>query len=491
MQSVPAASPLFSKLSMPAIPISPTSRAVAVALALVGAMALHADSAWDPRDSWSLSQAGPLKIYADGPAAEAAELLQELHAFRQAIRTQVMGFEEAELERPHDILLIRQAATLRRFGPIDPQGNLARADGFFLSSQFNPIALLSPGRRRSDLRRIAYHELAHGLIQSALGPMPAWAEEGMAELFANIEIGQAELTLGARPRFGSAATRSFDARELFAANENPIFKGGKAASGLSIDAFYEQAHALAHYAFFTQDGRYWRHYLKLARLSNERPVVERDVMSFLDRDFDALSADVAEHAKTTRRFRGETWLRESPEGRDIDRRAAPPSLILALQARALARGGRLAEAEVALSAASELRDEDPAWRESLVELRLRQDRRAEAGQAAWRARAMGSDDPFVWSLASLHAAAGRVDGLDPTDRQQAERLLSYLESAYSMGGRSRALFETYYSIIASAGLAIAEARLDFLWQSLDYHQNLSYRRHIIRLAADRAFESGL
>lgn len=108
-----------------------------------------------------------------------AERMEQLHA----ALSQMTGMRSVDTSDVTVIVFKSEAA----FRPFQPryQGKLVPAAGYFQPGPMNYVAILSD--RDYDYSDVVYHEYVHLVAARALGPMPVWLGEGVAEFFSTFQ----------------------------------------------------------------------------------------------------------------------------------------------------------------------------------------------------------------------------------------------------------------------------------------------------------------
>lgn len=114
-----------------------------------------------------------------GDLRRVAERMEQLHA--------VMGqiAKISDLEAPDVTVLVFR--TPRSFEPFQPryQGKPVAVAGYFVAGPMNYIAILAD--RDYDYSDVVYHEYVHLASSRALGRMPLWIGEGLADFYSTFE----------------------------------------------------------------------------------------------------------------------------------------------------------------------------------------------------------------------------------------------------------------------------------------------------------------
>lgn len=114
-----------------------------------------------------------------GDLRRVAERMEQLHAvLGQIART-------SELESPDVTVLVFRTA--RSFEPFQPryQGKPVAVAGYFVPGPMNYIAILAD--RDYDYSDVVHHEYVHLASSRALGSMPPWIGEGLADFFGTFQ----------------------------------------------------------------------------------------------------------------------------------------------------------------------------------------------------------------------------------------------------------------------------------------------------------------
>ena len=225
----------------------PTPRAVLVgplriflAALLVGCVPGAASAGWSRLSTKQVVFVG------DAPDAIIRRVAQKLDQFREVL-TRALPGADTKSPVPTVVVVFRNDRSLTPYKPLF-QGRPVKVAGFFQAAEdVNYIAV--NGEADEEALHTIYHEYTHFLVGNTAGSIPAWMNEGLAELYATFEerSGGASALLGA-PDLNHVALLRESATlvplgELMAVDHSsPVYNEGNRRS-----LFYAESWALMHY----------------------------------------------------------------------------------------------------------------------------------------------------------------------------------------------------------------------------------------------------
>jgi hypothetical protein len=195
--------------------------------------------------AWVEVRSPHFRVVSDADAGEARLVAKELEKIRSVYQSVVGPDDE-----PPDPILVFASADAEGFEALLPakwreEGGRIWA-GLFLEAP-SGYALLLRLDLRGDLRfRTVYHEYFHHLTRRAIGRLPPWLNEGLADYWATIDIRDEEVLVG-RPDYDYLALLKRKAplplETLFAAgSDSPHYRREE-----KMTLFYAQSWALTHF----------------------------------------------------------------------------------------------------------------------------------------------------------------------------------------------------------------------------------------------------
>ncbi|HXE92158.1 MAG TPA: tetratricopeptide repeat protein [Terriglobales bacterium] len=146
---------------------------------------------------------------------------------------------------PLQIVAFRDAAEFRRFVPVW-KGKPVEVTGIFQSNHDRNFVALDLSSR--DPWSTIFHEYAHALLSGNYPETQLWFDEGFAEYFSTIDIGNKEVVIGRAPDSAQmlVSMHLMPMRELIAVDrDSPVYN----ETGNRRSLFYAQSWLLAHYLF--------------------------------------------------------------------------------------------------------------------------------------------------------------------------------------------------------------------------------------------------
>ncbi len=199
--------------------------------------------------AWVEVRSPHFRVVSDAGAAAARGVTAELEKIR-AVYLSVLGLE-VEGEEP---VLVFASATAEGFAELVPPQWRATGSatwaGLFLEAPSGYTLLLRLDLRGELRFQTVYHEYFHYLTRRSLGRLPPWLNEGLADYWATLDIGDEQILVG-RPDYDYLRLVKRRApmplETLFAAgNDSPHYRRAE-----KMELFYAQSWALTH--FFQSD----------------------------------------------------------------------------------------------------------------------------------------------------------------------------------------------------------------------------------------------
>ncbi len=335
--------------------------------------------------TWTLIERGGFQVYSSTGTASGQSVLETLESMEGAFT--VLHGPLPSRRPPVRVYLFASLKDFNRFR----DDNYSK--GFYQSGpDFDIIALISGG---PEMQRTARHEFIHLAAHRAMGPMPRWFEEGLADFYSTLAVERGSLIVGrAVPEHLDHPSN----QALTAAEMRGFFSS--AASADRIHTFYAQCWALVHY--LRQSAKYGPKFDALIRRITAGEDIETVFPSVLGRTIAELLDEALRAARlrnlpvmnitgAPRPAQGSVRTRELTEAEGAEIIA---DLFIAL--------GRRDEAAPEFETAARLSPKTARAAQNLAMLALRRADNAEAERQLRRAISLGSLDPAThFELAML------------------------------------------------------------------------------------------
>ena len=369
------------------------------------------------------------------------------------------------------IFVFKNWATMRRFAPLY-EGKPEEISGTYLR---DPEGSLILGRGRIyGARNMVYHEYMHFLISRTGVELPAWLSEGLAELYATIDIGKAEVGIGRADLWNASYLRErrlIPLQRLFEiTRESPEYNSEKHGRGI----FYAQSWALVHYLVFGETDLPDGAFVKLVESVENEPVVSEETF----RESTSLTFEEAEERLRRYIHGGEYQMRA------MQRPALPTAGTVAFKPVSeteanlidgmlllAVRGSQ--EAEASLKFAYQNLPNSAKAAAYLGYLRYEQGLYAAAVEAFEEAIERGSETaaPHLYYVAAI-LRRDNPDGIVGRRILSAEETLGLLQSLFSareLGERRRALYHCLGEVWLNSQVTAKERQIAVVAEGLRWH----------------------
>jgi tetratricopeptide (TPR) repeat protein len=217
-------------------------RRTAAALVVMIAV-LAPSSAWA---KWTRFSTEHFVFVSDAPDGSVREIAQRLELFRTVVG---QIFSEQLVTAPVPTVVVVFQGD-RSFSTVRPQfnGKPVEAAGYFLDGEDAHYIAMNAGQGRAA-SPVVYHEYVHSIVRNALGVVPVWLNEGLAQFYQTFEstsggraaiIGIPDQSLHA---LLNASNSLLPLAELIAVDgDSPIYNEGNRRL-----VFYAQSWGLVHY----------------------------------------------------------------------------------------------------------------------------------------------------------------------------------------------------------------------------------------------------
>lgn len=348
-----------------------------------------------PAAQWVEARIDDFVLVTDAKEVYARNTLRDFAVFRQALG--VLAPLTRGVPRMPTQMFALDSGNWRSFAP-GPQvaGFFSpRVDSNLIIFDRTPAGMLS--------REVVYHEYMHYVLYHGSDlPLPAWWDEGVAEVFSSLSERDGKIDFGLTPRARKANFAWFDLMPtsmlLGVDRDSPAYRQHGIAP-----MFYAQSWLTAHYFLIgrPERGRQVPRYLR--ELAAGTPVPDA-VQAAFGISIDDLDAEIRayRHEGRIRGFRL-TLSALLPDAKNVViRPLAEPVALSRLALAGIELGRRVDDAEKRARRALELDPALPLAAAALAGVRFRQDRDSEALELARKAMATASGD------AATLLAAGKV-----------------------------------------------------------------------------------
>jgi hypothetical protein len=160
----------------------------AASLALLGSVLLFGSSALSAAERWLHGSSPHFRMLSVASEKESRRMLLELERFRE----NVLAFLQmgGASEPPVTVYLFPSTRTFRPYLPLY-QGKRKEVSGYFINGADEAVIALSAERDPDgfeDPAETIFHEYVHFLFHSRGLSLPAWLDEGMADVFSTLRV---------------------------------------------------------------------------------------------------------------------------------------------------------------------------------------------------------------------------------------------------------------------------------------------------------------
>ena len=452
-----------------------TKLLAAISLSVIG----YGPTASGIKGEWTLAKSQEAWVLTDRSAEITSEAIERFGILKEVVETEleIDSGENARSPRPHYVLIPKSEDLLDKLTPFQSRSPNARATGFYLQSDFNPL-VLAGGTSSSENWETVYHEFTHRILNAHFKALPVWGDEGMAELFSNIRLSKtdAELTRSHErtSRYEASISRFID-WDTFFATPQPILASWIESNGLKAQAYYAQAALLVELTHFGKPelkNGYW----ELVERSAYKPITELDCQILLGFDYSQLHDAIEKQLQKP--FSISIPLEPSGETSSIEIASAKPSSIAAITGMALSRSNKAAEAQSLIAENAD--SENPLWLAANSEVSVKLGKTATALDYADRALQRSHSDPFLLTLSVMRSI---TEG-----RLVPESALNSLRRAFQQGDSSRLLFNFYFEISRNAGIPFPQFA-PLAKQGIIIYPDIEYAEELNRIETERILKN--
>lgn len=225
---------------------------LAPALWLTSAATLLAGSDLPKTKDWIEVKTENFTLYSNAPAGRTEQIAIQLERFRQSLGRITKGFR-LSTDVPTSMFVFKHDLSYEPYKK-NAEGEVMNVSGYFLPRPFRNYITLD-ANAGSQPMRVVYHEYFHAVMDSTLGSLPTWLNEGLAEYFSTFKDrnGSAKVEIGhpiEHHLYHLSRHPLLDWKEFFeTTTRSPTYN-----EGTRQGSFYAQAWLLTHY-LIADDGR--------------------------------------------------------------------------------------------------------------------------------------------------------------------------------------------------------------------------------------------
>ena len=428
---------------------------------------------------WTLAKSPEAWVLTDRSAEMTSEAIERFGKLKEIIATELKidRGESPRAFRTHYIIIPKSKDLFDKLTPFQSRSPNSRATGFYLQSDFNPLAL-SGGTSESQNWETIYHEFTHHVLHSYLNALPAWADEGLAELFSNLRFTKGTVQLSRsrdRTRRYEASMPAFIEWRSFFTTTRETLTGWIENDGSKAQAYYAQAALLAELTHFGRPelkNGYWQ----LVERSHYKPITDLDCQILLGISYIELQDAIVKQLRDS--FSKSFPRTQLKKTGSTPQRSAPSSSVAAVIAIALSRSGKVNEAASRLAASPDR--ENPLWLTAKSEVSMEMGNTALALDFADQSIQHSSIDPFIITLSVMHSVN--------EERLYPSQALHSLTRAYEGGDTSRLMFNLYFEISRKSSMPFDEFA-PFAKKGVKIHPDIEYARELNRLETARILKN--
>lgn len=430
------------------------------------------------KGTWTITESANTKVLTDASTEVAQQAIVRFTILEELVLAELTRGRANDHRslRPHYVLLPKSLSLFPDLAPTPPKRGETSATGFYLQSDFNPLAL-APAAGSISRWETIQHEYVHHILRANFDPLPLWAEEGLAELFSNLRVSKRKARLGrtgdSTRRYGAARVAFLDWKSFFSTRSQDL-QSWIEQGLLKAQAYYAQAALLAELTQFQKPelrDAYW----DLIERSRFKPITEFDTQLLLGLDFDELENAILHQLKKP--------FSSSPPRENVDSLptfrtdTASASTAAAFIAIAYTRSGK---AKLAQSLLNQHPDkENPLWLSATSEAMRTLNQPEDALDLATQALDTGAEDPFLITLTTLR--------LYNSETYDGGKALESLAKARAQGDTSPLMYHLHFYIATKWGIPF-ERFAPIAKEGILFHPNIEYAPELNRLEANRILE---
>ncbi|HLJ30313.1 MAG TPA: tetratricopeptide repeat protein [Candidatus Angelobacter sp.] len=225
-------------------------------------------------DQWIEVQSSHFNVLTDGGEKPGRELAQQFEQLRSAF-SQLFAGQHVKQTVPLQIIALRNSRQISQYSRLY-QGKPIKSTGFCLRSPDRDYIVLDLGAL--NWWETVIHEYAHLLLAGSSPDLPAWFNEGFAELYSTIRIDDRHATLGRPPESVLQVLRNetlMPVSSLFRVDrDSPVYNEDSDPRSI----FYAESWLVVHYLWDHNEIEQAQRYLQLIR--QRVPVAEAVKQAF-------------------------------------------------------------------------------------------------------------------------------------------------------------------------------------------------------------------
>ena len=204
-----------------------------------------------PLREWERVQSPHFTVVGDVSARELRRVAEQMEQFHELLG---LVLERRDLRVPDTTVIVFK--NRRKYDPFQPtyQGAAVQVAGYFSPGAMNYVTLVS--NPEGDYQSVVYHEYVHLVLNAAIGVMPPWMAEGLAEFYGNTKIApggkSAQLGNIAQYHIWQLQKEMLPLQALAGVTKDSPFYNERDKSSV----FYAESWALIHYLQLGQQRKY-------------------------------------------------------------------------------------------------------------------------------------------------------------------------------------------------------------------------------------------
>ncbi|MCP9493467.1 MAG: tetratricopeptide repeat protein [Pyrinomonadaceae bacterium MAG19_C2-C3] len=200
------------------------------------------------KDTWTRIRTKNFVLVGNANEKDIRKVGAQLEQFQDAL-SRLLSNAKFTSSKPTTVVVFKNDGAYKPYKPLY-NGKPASVAGYFQPGEDVNYITLTPERAGENPYATIYHELVHLMVENTLRTVPAWLNEGIAELYSTFEIadGDKKVTLG-RPLTHHILTlreKFIPLDVLFQVDGRSPLYNEKDKQGI----FYAESWALMHYLMF-------------------------------------------------------------------------------------------------------------------------------------------------------------------------------------------------------------------------------------------------
>jgi tetratricopeptide (TPR) repeat protein len=375
--------------------------------------------AGDKADGWTQVRSPHFIVATDSGAKQGRRVADQFEQVR-AVFQKLLPRLRTDAAQPIIILAVKDQKSLRALIPEywERKGQ-AHPGGVFVSGNEKNYVALRLDAESDSAYSLVYHEYVHSLMRLNFESVPTWLNEGLAEFYAHMTIGEKQVLVGEASRSHVLLLREsklLPLEALFAADSHsPLYNEEN-----TVSIFYAQSWALTHYLMLGDHGAHTALLSQYLRLVVDEHVDQVEAAHRAFGDFAALARAIDGY---TGRQSFSAMMMKLPAQlgeKDFPSRRLSPAESLALRGDFHVYEGRPQDARPLLEQAVQLDPKLAAPRESLGVLALEAGDLEKAVEEFTAAVQLDSQSYLAYYYSALTVLRGAAS---PSDLERAKSTL--------------------------------------------------------------------